>query len=78
MSNTRAEAGNRLLLPLAAGVAAMFVAPPSLLHPALELTLLYALTLHATLAHLHFGVCVVRQMAQHLNIPVFSIRTKSQ
>ena len=38
-----------------------------------ELSLLYSLSAVATLVHLHYGACVVRQMCEHLRIEAFRI-----
>lgn len=73
MSCTRCEAVNWLLVPLAASVGLIFLSTSV---AALEITLLKMLTLLATFAHVHYGVCVVRQLCQHLNIQCFSITKK--
>ena len=70
MSCTRCEAVNWLLVPLAASVGLIFLSTSV---AALEITLLKLLTLLATLAHVHYGICVVMQLCQHLNIQCFSI-----
>lgn len=74
MSCTRCEAVNWLLVPLAASVGLIFLSTSV---AALEITLLKMLTLLVTLAHVHYGVCVVRQLCQHLNILCFSISKKN-
>jgi len=38
-----------------------------------ELILLYGLTAFVTLWHIHYGVCVVREMSQHFGIRAFSL-----
>lgn len=55
MSNTRCEIFNWLLLPTA------FVVTVSIAFkdPTIELGLAYALCLIASLAHVHYGTCVV-------------------
>ena len=39
-----------------------------------ELNWLYAFAAFVTLAHVHFGVCVVREIASYLKVSVFSIK----
>ena len=39
-----------------------------------ELAIVYLLTLVLTLAHLHYAICVVIQMCQHLKISCFKIK----
>merc|ERR1711936_375774 len=47
----------------------------SLLIPGLpEMFMLYLLAVGFTLFHIHYGVCVVHQMASHLRIDAFSIK----
>ncbi len=43
----------------------------------MELALLYLLSAFSTLVHLHYGVCVVRQMCNHLGISAFTIAAQS-
>ncbi len=55
MSNTRCQAFNWMLLPLFAiviGVITMTLGD-------LEIYLLWAYTIYATAAHIHYGICVV-------------------
>ncbi|XP_014674567.1 PREDICTED: ethanolaminephosphotransferase 1-like [Priapulus caudatus] len=73
MAGTRAEMWNWLLVPVMVTVTTV-VFVPSLYD--WETYMLYALTAAVTLCHLHYGVFVVRQMAQHLGISVFTIRKK--
>jgi len=70
MSGTRCEAWHWSLWALPAATALSLAAPH------LEMTLLVAMTTAATLAHLHYGVCVVRQMCSHFNIRCFSIKDR--
>jgi len=72
MSNTRCELISFILAPLAlATVFILFV--PGLTERS-ELLVMYGLTLFVIVAHIHFGVCVVKQMCDHLNIRPFHIR----
>lgn len=73
MSNSRCELLNYLLLPLFLVVAASLALPAISLKA--ELGMLYGLSLVATLVHVHYGVCVVRQMCDHLNIDCFRIKS---
>ncbi|KAB7496605.1 Ethanolaminephosphotransferase 1 [Armadillidium nasatum] len=70
MSNTRCEFINWLLFPFSLTVIL------ALLFPSIEMYLLIALTVLATLAHLHYGICVVRQMCAHFNIKCFLIKDR--
>ncbi|XP_078595840.1 ethanolaminephosphotransferase 1-like isoform X1 [Branchiostoma floridae x Branchiostoma japonicum] len=69
MSNTRCEGVNALLWPLMLIVAGVCTVPLG----QWELVLLIGYTVMATLLHIHFGVCVVLQMADHFQINVFTI-----
>ena len=64
---------NWLLVPLSASVAAIFVSETVRSH---EVELLCLLTVVATVAHVHYGVCVVRQMCQHFGIDCFSLKKR--
>ena len=69
MSSTRCELINMFIYPLFGAVCS------SLLIPGLpERHMLYLLAVGFTLFHLHYGVCVVHQMASHLRIDAFSIK----
>ncbi|XP_078069172.1 ethanolaminephosphotransferase 1 [Mustelus asterias] len=70
MSNTRCQPLSWLLLPLVAGV--IFVISGILQDK--EYHLLIVLTTVITLAHIHYGVCVVNQLSKHFNIYVFSLK----
>ncbi|CAD5122824.1 DgyrCDS11228 [Dimorphilus gyrociliatus] len=73
MSQTRCETGNWLLYPLAALVILQFFVK---LSSSVENILLYAYCIIVLISHIHFGVGVVRQMAEHLEIDVFSLQRK--
>jgi len=70
MSSTRSEVFNWLLVPLTVCVAMVTLTN---LSPLYEIYVLYAMTLLVTLAHVHYGICLVRQMCKHLNIYCFTI-----
>ncbi|KAK7869581.1 hypothetical protein R5R35_003373 [Gryllus longicercus] len=72
MSSTRCEIVNWLLVPMAVTVVLSISLPSTA--PYLELALLYILTTLATIAHIHYGTCVVRQMCKHFRIDCFRIR----
>lgn len=72
MSSTRCELLNYLLLPLAL---AMGVSVSGQLSLSQESWLLFALSGLITLAHLHYVICVVRQMCDHLKVDCFRIPT---
>uniref|UniRef100_K7E266 Ethanolaminephosphotransferase 1 n=1 Tax=Monodelphis domestica TaxID=13616 RepID=K7E266_MONDO len=74
MSNTRSESFHSLLFPLALVV---FAAVTGLLGK-LEESAFMAFTALLTLAHVHYGVCVGRQLSQHLNIYIFSMKKRAQ
>ena len=81
MSLTRCQAWHWLLYPLLAvdallGVA--YVLPGGRVAPfvrAWELTALYTLALLATLQQLHYGYCVIYELADLLHIRPFSVGT---
>jgi len=74
MSNTRAPAFNWLLIPLIAIVTGVLT-----LHlGVIELYLLVAYTIFVHAAHIHYGICVVKELADHLNIYVFSVARPSE
>jgi len=76
MSGTRCELLSPGLLPLAASVAISLVIPG--LPMIGELAVLYILTALLTASHLHYAVCVLIQMCQHLNINLFTIKPKDE
>uniref|UniRef100_A0A914GRS8 Ethanolaminephosphotransferase n=1 Tax=Globodera rostochiensis TaxID=31243 RepID=A0A914GRS8_GLORO len=69
MSNTRAQTMNLLLLfyTLMAALSSFNLLFSS------ELLLLRVSSILFTLAHLHFGICVIRQLCDHFNIQPFSL-----
>lgn len=73
MSSTRCEILNWLLIPTAVTVVLAVNMPASGQNS--ELILLYVLTTIATVAHIHYGTCVVRQMCKHFRIDCFRIRS---
>ncbi len=72
MSDTRCELFNTMLWPLAASVFTSLLIPGFPL--AGELALLYILFVLFTVMHLHYGVCVILQMCDHLKIEPFRIK----
>ncbi|MCL4133086.1 UNVERIFIED_CONTAM: hypothetical protein GTU68_019348, partial [Idotea baltica] len=72
MSNTRCELINWLLFPF--GLTVLI----ALFFPSVEQSLLVAAAVLATLAHIHYGVCVVRQMCNHFDIMCFRIKERSE
>lgn len=73
MSHTRCDAFNSLLIPTVAVV----IVSIGIQSAALELFLTYSLCLFTTLAHIHYGTCVVRQMCRHFRVNCFSIKKQS-
>ncbi|CAH1114558.1 unnamed protein product [Psylliodes chrysocephalus] len=73
MSNTTFDAFNLFLIPTS------FVVAVSLFTQwaTLELILLYALCLFTTIAHVHYGTSVVREMCQHFKVNCFTIKKPS-
>ncbi|XP_045455852.1 ethanolaminephosphotransferase 1-like [Melitaea cinxia] len=71
MSNQRCEAINWLLWPLSAATIV------SLAFPSYELVTFYTITAMSVMAHIHYGVCVVRQMCDHFRINCFHIKQRS-
>lgn len=69
MSNTRCDSFNVLLIPLITIV----LATVTLKLGSLEAYLLLAYATYVMAAHLHYGICVVKQLADHFNIYVFSV-----
>ncbi|XP_067931973.1 ethanolaminephosphotransferase 1-like [Watersipora subatra] len=69
MSGTRAQAFNWLLIPL------IIFTPICTLYnvDVYEVYILYTYTGFATLAHIDYGQCTVKEIADYLNINVFSI-----
>ncbi|XP_026564520.1 ethanolaminephosphotransferase 1 isoform X2 [Pseudonaja textilis] len=73
MSSTRCQPLNWLLLPLALVILIVM----SDVLPEQETNLLYLITIFITLAHIHYGVNVVRQLSKHFNIQTFSLQKPS-
>ncbi|XP_054153118.1 ethanolaminephosphotransferase 1-like [Oppia nitens] len=73
MSSTRCEAINWFLMPLAAIVLVVTLLPIS---QSQELLLLRAMSLLFTLSHIHYAVCIVRQMCDHFRINCFSLKKR--
>ncbi|KAM4689318.1 ethanolaminephosphotransferase 1-like [Discoglossus pictus] len=72
MSSTRSEVFHWLLIPLALIVwAAVFG-----FLGAMEETTFFIFTACATVAHVHYGICVGRQLSEHFNIYVFSLKKR--
>lgn len=67
MSEQRCDLIAWVLWPLFLGVSV------SLWVPALEAAVLYTLLPFSILAHVHYGVCVVRQMCQHFGVSCFTV-----
>ena len=74
MSNTRCQVYNHLLTPLFAIVTAVYFRQ---FDAALERQVLIVYTAMAVAAHVHYGACVVRQLADHFNIYAFSTQKKA-
>jgi len=74
MSNTRCEAFDWLLFPVTALASVAVILSPGL---GFESTSVYVLAILSTLAQLHYGVCVVRQMCRHFHIDCFRIKDRS-
>jgi len=75
MTNTDIQALNKLLAPVALAAAVAILSPSS---AAVEMPTLWTLTVFVTLAHIHYGVCVVRQMCQHFKIPALTVKPVKQ
>ncbi|XP_053571852.1 ethanolaminephosphotransferase 1-like [Bombina bombina] len=72
MTNTRSEVFHWLLIPL---VAVIWAAVYGFLG-SMEETAFFILTATATAAHLHYGICVGRQLSKHLKIYIFSLKKR--
>ena len=75
MSSTRCEALNWFLIPLALVVLGIFYIP-FLKHN--EVVILKYISLVFCLLHIHYGVCVVRQMCDHFKINCFSLKKRGE
>lgn len=71
MSNTQCELMNWLMFPLALCLVIVVV------FPSLEMATLLFMSGVATIAHIHYGVYVVRQMCEHFHIMCFSIKDRA-
>jgi len=69
MSNTRCHGFNWLLVPLMGIVAGVLTMRLGVM----EVYLLVAYTIFVVAAHIHFGIHVVKELADHLHIYVFSV-----
>ena len=76
MSDTRCELINNMLWPLLAAVCTSLLIPG--LPKEAELAVLYILAIIVTAMHLHYGVCVVIQMCDHLKIEAFRIKDRGE
>ncbi|XP_061454360.1 ethanolaminephosphotransferase 1-like [Rhineura floridana] len=70
MTSTRSEVLNWLIVPLTLVV---YTATAGFLG-SLEEPILIAFTFFATAAHVHYGICVLKQLSQHFNIHIFSLK----
>lgn len=73
MSSTRCDWFNWMLLPTLLVV----LISGATQWAALEMFLLYVLCIATSIAHIHYGTCVVRQMCRHFKINWFSIKKPS-
>ncbi|KAG0719756.1 Ethanolaminephosphotransferase 1 [Chionoecetes opilio] len=71
MSNTQCEVMNWLMFPLAFCLVIVVV------FPSMEMVTLIAMSSVATVAHIHYGVYVVRQMCEHFHIMCFTIKDRT-
>lgn len=83
MTSTRCEIFNWCLIPLTLVVTAFSFKPlPSesplgaLLTSQAEVNALYFMAFLVTVSHIHYGICMVRQICKHLNIYCFTITSK--
>ncbi|XP_026464573.1 ethanolaminephosphotransferase 1-like [Ctenocephalides felis] len=75
MTDTRCDLWNWLLLPV---IIASYICTVNPLSFAQERFVLYAITVLVTVAHIHYGVCVVRQMCEHFKRDCFRVPKKNQ
>ncbi|KAF0302685.1 Ethanolaminephosphotransferase 1 [Amphibalanus amphitrite] len=73
MTNTDVQPLNRLLAPVAVAAAVALLSPQS---SGAEMGALWTLAVLVTLAHLHYGICVVRQMCHHFKIPALTVKQR--
>ncbi|XP_037090756.1 ethanolaminephosphotransferase 1-like [Pollicipes pollicipes] len=74
MTNNDVQALNKLLAPVALAAGVALLAPSTT--PA-EMAALWSLAVFVTIAHIHYGVCVVRQMCHHFNIPALTVKERT-
>ncbi|XP_053106785.1 ethanolaminephosphotransferase 1-like isoform X2 [Hemicordylus capensis] len=74
MTNTRSEVLHWLLVPLAV----MVCTATAGFQGRLEEPILAAFAVLATAAHVHYGICVGKQLSQHFNIYIFSLKKRIQ
>ncbi|KAM4704812.1 ethanolaminephosphotransferase 1-like [Rhinophrynus dorsalis] len=72
MSNTRSEVFHWLLIPLVLVVSAAIFGQLG----RMEEMIFFIFTAAATAAHVHYGVCVGKQLSQHFNIYIFSLKKR--
>lgn len=70
MSSTRCEAFNWFFIPTSLVIIISLLIKSAII----ELVLTYVLLVFVTIAHIHYGTCIVRQMCRHFNINCFSIK----
>ncbi|XP_039610419.1 ethanolaminephosphotransferase 1-like isoform X1 [Polypterus senegalus] len=72
MTKTRSEVIHWLLIPLAGTVGAVYMG----LEVHSEFALLTGYTLLVTVAHVHYGICVGKQLSAYFNIFIFSLEKR--
>ncbi|CAF1507956.1 unnamed protein product [Adineta steineri] len=75
MTSTRSDGFNTLLYFF---VPIQIMSVYGALTERMEFTLLFLLNIFVILAHLHYAICVVRQICDHLNIYAFKITDRSK
>lgn len=73
MTSTRCQIFNWLFLPLTLSIVLIIY---EVIQAEQEKIVLYLLALLVTISHIHYGVCMVRQICNHLNIYCFTITSK--
>lgn len=73
MSSSRCEALNWMLVPLSMAASGIVSGMCDVLKDN-EVLVLQVLSAGVTVAHVHYGICVVRQMTRHFNINCFSLK----
>ncbi|CAG0890127.1 unnamed protein product [Darwinula stevensoni] len=74
MSDTRCDLVHWILVPVIVALGIVLCLPAGI--ASTEKYILWLLTGGVTLLHIHYGICVVRQMCKHFNIHCFSISKK--